>query len=265
MNNEVNGEIQTIEIDLLYISDFNVRLNSAHDEEKGDDHESTIEGLVENIRANGLLNPLTVRPRGDRFEIIAGGRRFRAIKRLGWRVVDCKAIDCDDIKAEEISLSENLQRKEMKIIEKIRSYRRLLNLYGGDINKLANDLGVSVSTIRRYVKIGDLPDDVLALLDAEDESRMTLKVAYDLARLTEEQFLNIKSKIKKAKDNKKRKEIIEKEIRCSENKDEKKEEKKKEPVTFYYKIGEGEPIRITGKKEKGVKKILREEIEKQQE
>ena len=81
------------------------------------------------------FNPITVRLNGDKYEIIAGQRRFLAMKQLNKTHIPCNVLTIDTQKAEEISLVENVQRNQMTTCDKVRSYSKLYDVYNKDIDK----------------------------------------------------------------------------------------------------------------------------------
>ena len=124
-----------IDIDKLYVSDINVRKTLESEED-----ETGISDLANDIKQNGLINPITVRldNNNNKYEIIAGQRRFLAIKLLENKFVSCHIINVSNQKAEEISLVENVQRNQMTTIDKVKSYSKLYNVYNNDIDKVIN-------------------------------------------------------------------------------------------------------------------------------
>lgn len=97
--------------------------------------------LVDNIRTQGLLNPLMVRPKGRRFEVVHGHRRLEALKALGRTTIPCTIIQLDDRQAFEAALSENIHRQTMTPIEEARAFKRYLDEGWGDVETLARQIG----------------------------------------------------------------------------------------------------------------------------
>jgi len=171
-------EVVSVDITKLYVSDINVRKTLT-----SEDDETDITDLANDINTNGLINPITVRLNNDRYEIIAGQRRYLAMKQLNKTHIPCNVLNIDTQKAEEISLVENVQRNQMSTCDKVRSYSKLYDLYEGDINKVMSKIHVSRPTIQKYLKIRKLPETVLNLFDIHGEEKISIDVAIELAKL----------------------------------------------------------------------------------
>ena len=119
--------------------------------------------LMDSIKENGLLQPITVRICGDYFEVIAGNRRLEACKRLRWATIPCFVKDVDDKTAFELSLIENVQRKTLNPIEEAEAFKQYVEGYGwGGITELAHRIGKSVEYVSHRLKLLELPKDVQA-------------------------------------------------------------------------------------------------------
>jgi ParB/RepB/Spo0J family partition protein len=173
--------VEEIPIDALAVSEKNVR----HDVAASDD--TSVDDLAADIAIHGLLHPLTVRPLGGGYEIIAGQRRFMALQRLGRATAPCRVTELEDLAAEEISLTENTQRAQLSSGDKVRTYSRLYEIYNRDMARLARAVSVTPATLRKYIKIAALPEDVLTRLDAKGDGRITVDTATVLAKVPAEQ------------------------------------------------------------------------------
>jgi ParB family transcriptional regulator, chromosome partitioning protein len=121
-----------------------------------------IQDLADSIRANGLLQPIVVRPKDANFEIVAGNRRRKACQALHWKKITCHLVDLDDKQAFETSLIENLQRETLAPIEEARAYKAYVTDFGwGGITGLAKKIGKSPSYITRKIQLLNLPIDVI--------------------------------------------------------------------------------------------------------
>jgi len=130
--------------------------------------EAEIEGLVESIRANGILQPILVRrvPESpDRFEIVAGERRWRAAQKAALHEVPVIVKDLADGDALEIALVENLQRQDLAPLEEAEAYRRLIDEFAHTQEDVARVLGKSRSHIANTVRLLELSDPVKKLVD----------------------------------------------------------------------------------------------------
>jgi ParB/RepB/Spo0J family partition protein len=177
-----------IKLEKLYVSPLNVRkiLTNINSEE-----DITVGNLSENIKIHGLLNPLTVRKGGGGggggggglYEILAGQRRYLAVYQLGWKTVPCNIVDVDNQTAEELSLIENIQRNQMTNADKVRIFKKLNEAYNGDVSKITSSIRMSKPTIEKYLKIGKLPNSVIALLDKKGKAKITIEVAVELTKI----------------------------------------------------------------------------------
>lgn len=116
-----------------------------------------IQELMDSIKAKGVLEPIIVRPKGEKFEIIAGERRFVASKNLGLKEIPCIEMTVDDQEAMEISLIENLQRKDLDIFEEADGLKALMNLYGYSHQEVADKIGKARSTITEIISVSRIP------------------------------------------------------------------------------------------------------------
>ena len=143
-----------------------------------------ISELAESIRAHGVLQPITVRPLGEKYEIIMGERRYRACEKLGMRKIPCMIVEMNDREAMEVALIENLQRQDLSPIEEALSYKRILDAGYITQDQLAQRLGKNQSTIANKLRLLSLDREVqLALLHNEISERH----ARTLLRITDKE------------------------------------------------------------------------------
>ncbi len=166
--------IVNINVNNLIIADINVRKTQINE----------IEELASSIDDIGLINPISVRKidGDDKYEIIAGQRRYLAMKSLNKHTIPCIIIVVSDKIAEEISLIENIQKNNLSNCDKVKSYSKLCDNY--DIDRVKTLTKVSKGTINKYLKIRDLPTEVLEKLDIKDKSKITIDIAIELASLS---------------------------------------------------------------------------------
>jgi ParB family transcriptional regulator, chromosome partitioning protein len=132
---------------------------------RGHFDEAALEELTASIREKGVLQPLLVRPRGKRFEIVAGERRWRAAQRAGLEEVPVVIRELTDRETLEIALIENLQREDLGALEEARAYNQLLEL-GTTQDEVAKAVGKARSTITNALRLLQLTKDAqLALED----------------------------------------------------------------------------------------------------
>lgn len=120
-----------------------------------------LEELRDSIAEHGVIQPLTVRMKGNRFELIAGERRLRAAKLAGLFEVPCIIMDVDMEKSGIIALIENIQRRDLDFVEEAEGISQLIRLFGMSQEAAARRLGKSQSAIANKLRILRLPPDVL--------------------------------------------------------------------------------------------------------
>jgi len=126
--------------------------------------EAELSELRSSIEANGLLQPLLVRPRGNSFELVAGERRLRAIQSLGWPDVPVHVRELDDQAVLTLALIENLQRSDLNPIEEAEGYQTLTTRFSLTQQQIADAVGRDRSTVANMVRLLALPETVLALV-----------------------------------------------------------------------------------------------------
>jgi ParB family transcriptional regulator, chromosome partitioning protein len=157
-------EIRKIPIDSIVPNRFQPR--TVFDEEK-------IEELSRTIHIHGIIQPIVVREfEKDKFEIIAGERRWRAMKKLGWDLVPAIIKSLNDTETASVALIENLQREELSPIEEAMAYGKLLELHHLTQEALAQRLGKGQSTVANKLRLLKLPQVVQnALLNKQITER----------------------------------------------------------------------------------------------
>jgi len=120
-----------------------------------------IEELSQTIEAHGIIQPIVVRGIGDdKYELIAGERRWRAVQKLGWEKIPAIVKEMDDSQTASVALIENLQREELTAIEEAMAYAKLLELHGLTQEGLAQKLGKGQSTIANKLRLLKLPQSI---------------------------------------------------------------------------------------------------------
>ena len=120
-----------------------------------------IEELSQTIEAHGIIQPIVVRGIGDdKYELIAGERRWRAVQKLGWEKIPAIIKEMDDSQTASVALIENLQREELTAIEEAMAYAKLLELHGLTQEGLAQKLGKGQSTIANKLRLLKLPQSI---------------------------------------------------------------------------------------------------------
>lgn len=143
--------------------------------------------LQASIKATGLLQPITVRPAGpDRYELIAGERRLRAVTALGWAKIPAVVKDIDDRTALTLALVENLQRSDLNPLEEAEGYQRLLDEFAMTQQQVADVVGKDRSTVANILRILALPASVRRMVA---ESQLTLGHARALLSFPDERSI----------------------------------------------------------------------------
>ncbi len=122
--------------------------------------EDKLTDLTESIKEHGVLQPILVTTRDDKYMIIAGERRYRAAKAAGLTVIPALIRDLNDEQVMEIALIENVQRDDLSPIEEAKAYEMLQRRFGYTQEKLAQRMGKSRSAIANNVRLLSLPEDV---------------------------------------------------------------------------------------------------------
>ncbi|QGJ68798.1 Plasmid partitioning protein ParB [Planctomycetales bacterium 10988] len=119
-----------------------------------------LEQLAESIDSNGLLQPIVVRKKTDGYEIIAGERRWRACKQLGWEEIPATVKSIDDRQMAEQAIIENLQRQDLNALEKAAAFKNYLKEYRCPQSELAKRVGIDRSTVANLIRLLELPEVV---------------------------------------------------------------------------------------------------------
>ena len=126
-------------------------------------NEQAIEELSQSIMEHGIIQPLTVRMRGEIYELVAGERRLRAAKLANLKTVPCNIIDITDTESAEIALLENLQREDLNYIEEAEAYYNLINEHNFTQDEVAKRIGKKQSTIANKLRLLKLNKEVREL------------------------------------------------------------------------------------------------------
>jgi len=145
------GEAFEIDVDLI-------EPNPQQPRTRFDD--SHLEDLARSIKANGVVQPIVVRKKEGRYQIIAGERRWRATQKAGLRKIPAIVKDIPDEKLLELALVENIQRQELNAIEEANAYRKLIDHIGLTQEMVADRVGKDRTLIATSVRLLKLPNDV---------------------------------------------------------------------------------------------------------
>ena len=131
-----------------------------------------LEELAASIKVNGLLQAIVVRRSvtGRTFELVAGERRLRAVRQLGWREIPAQIRDVDDQTLLVLALVENLQRQDLGPLEEAKGYKSLRDTFGYSQRRIAEAVGKSRSTVANMLRLLTLPPSVRRLVEEGDLS-----------------------------------------------------------------------------------------------
>ena len=199
--------------------------------------DAKIEELARTIHTHGVIQPIVVRKyEEDKYEIIAGERRYRAMKSLNWLEVPAIIRDMNDKETASVALIENLQREELTSIEEAQAYQRLLELHELTQEALAQRLGKGQSTIANKLRLLKLPHSIQeailkrdiserharALVPIKDEELQLqlleeiIEKGYNVRQL-EQRIIEIANPVEKVKKPKPKRKAISKDIRIALN------------------------------------------------
>jgi ParB family transcriptional regulator, chromosome partitioning protein len=156
-----DGEPRLVSVAAIHPNPYQPRQEIAGEE---------LHALAQSIRRNGLLQPIVVRSRGDRFELVAGERRWRASIEAGLEHIPAVVRVADDRQMLEWALIENLQRENLNPVERAKAYERYCREFSLTAERLAERLAEDRSTVANYLRILDLSDAILAMLSRNELS-----------------------------------------------------------------------------------------------
>ena len=164
--------------------------------------ETEIADLCDSIRTHGFLQPIVVRPAGDRYQIIAGERRFRAAEMASWESVPVQIREVTDRQMAELAIVENVQRKDLNALEKAASFQKYLQEYGCTQEELASRVNVDRSTVANLIRLLELPETVKQMIIdgdiAQGHARALLPLGdeqeqCDLAKRVKQESLSVRA------------------------------------------------------------------------
>lgn len=123
-----------------------------------------LEELAASIKEKGVIQPVLVRPKDDGYELIAGERRLRAAKKLGFTQLPAIIKDVQDAEALQLSLIENIQREQLNPMEEARAYEQLIREFGYTQEKIARVVGKDPSSVSNTLRLLKLPEKIQAAL-----------------------------------------------------------------------------------------------------
>ena len=139
-----------------------------------------MEELTSSIKERGIIQPIIVRKQSDKYEIIAGERRWQAAQNAGLHEVPVVEIEADDLKSLEFAIVENVQRDDLNPIEEANGYKRLIEDFNYDQDKVAKFIGKSRTHISNSLRLLTLPDAVIKLVEEQKLTQGHAKVLVGL-------------------------------------------------------------------------------------
>ena len=150
--------------------------------------EENLNELANSIRERGILQPIIVRKSNDeqsKFEIIAGERRWLAAQKAGLHDLPVVITEADDLKSLEFAIVENVQRHDLNPLEEAQGYKRLIDDFSYDQEKVSKFIGKSRSYITNALRLLSLPDEVIKLIENKKLSAGHATVSYTHLRAHE--------------------------------------------------------------------------------
>ena len=157
-----------------------------------------MEELTNSIKERGIIQPIIVRRQSDKYEIIAGERRWQAAQNAGLHEVPVVEIEADDLKSLEFAIVENVQRDDLNSIEEANGYKRLIDEFKYDHEKVAKFIGKSRTHITNCLRLLSLPVEVIKLIEEKKLSQghgkvlVGLENSYQIAKKIVEKKLSVR-------------------------------------------------------------------------
>lgn len=149
-----DGQVTVVRVDQLVANPFQPRADISDDK---------VAELAASIQANGIVQPIVARPQGERYQIIAGERRWRAARLLKRESVPVIVRDATDEQMLELALVENIQREDLNPIDRASAYRQYCDRFGLGAEQVAERTGEDRSTVVNYLRLLELPEAILRM------------------------------------------------------------------------------------------------------
>jgi ParB family chromosome partitioning protein len=155
------------DVELVHLPVERIHANPRQPRRRFDSEATT--ALADSIRAQGVVQPVLVRPRAEGgYELIAGERRWRAAREAGTPTVPALVREADDRETLVLGLVENVAREQLSPVEEARAYAMLLDEFGLSLGDVAEKVGRSKPSVSNRLRLLELPDDVLAMLERNE-------------------------------------------------------------------------------------------------
>jgi len=157
-----SGEQAGVEIGTKRVLDIPIELVSPNpDQPRQDFNEKQVSELAESIKENGVIQPIIVQRRGEKYEIIAGERRWRAAHLAGFETIPAILKEVTEKKSLELALIENIQRENLNPVEEAMAYQALIDKFGLTQEKIADVVNKDRSSIANIIRLLKLPEEIL--------------------------------------------------------------------------------------------------------
>ena len=143
-------------------------------------NKNQMEELTNSIKERGIIQPIVVRKQLDKYEIIAGERRWQAAQNAGLHEVPVVEVEADDLKSLEFAIVENVQRDDLNPIEEANGYKRLIDEFNYDQDKVAKFIGKSRTHVSNCLRLLSLPQEIIKFLEEQKLSQGHAKVLVGL-------------------------------------------------------------------------------------
>ena len=189
---DIERRDDVLECDMLTPNPFQPRKSMDDD---------NLEGLIASVREHGVIQPILARRKGNRYQIVAGERRWRAAMAAGLTEVPVRIAEISDSEAMELALVENLQREDLSAIETALGLQELIAKLSLTHEEVAKKIGFSRTAVTNKLRLLQLPNEVIEMLNnetlSEGHARSLLSLSstdkiIDFARLTAEKGLNVR-------------------------------------------------------------------------
>lgn len=179
MDMDLKSKSNVVELNIVDVEPNKNQPRRAFDKEKLDE-------LADSISKNGVIQPINVVKNGDRYMIVTGERRWRASKQAGLKVIPAIIREYDEPKIMEIALIENLQREDLNPVEEAKGYQALVDTYSLTQEQISERVGKSRSSVANSMRLLNLPDKVLDMLEKNRISSGHAKVLLSVGSKSEQ-------------------------------------------------------------------------------
>lgn len=176
---ENSDSSQVVELKIVDVEPNKDQPRKEFDKEKLDE-------LADSISKHGVIQPIIVTKKGSTYQIVAGERRWRASKQAGLKKIPAIVRDYDEIKVMEVALIENLQREDLNPVEEALGYKSLMDNFSLTQDKISERVGKSRSAVANSLRLLNLPEKVLKMLEKGEISTGHAKVILSVANKNEQ-------------------------------------------------------------------------------